>query len=83
MNTEAFKSHDFALRAQKKILGQISSRKAAKVFISDNLYRILDLLYQLIKSHVSTDFRLCTQMKAIYQPVYISNKILIFWLTDS
>ncbi|CAG7722403.1 unnamed protein product [Allacma fusca] len=47
----SFKSHDFALRAQKKILGQFSSRKTAKVFISDNLSTLLDLLYQLIKSH--------------------------------
>ena len=47
-----FKSQDFALRAQKKILGQFSNRKAAKVFISDNLSTLLDLLYQLIKSHV-------------------------------
>lgn len=49
-----FKSQDFALRAQKKILGQFSNRKAAKVFISDNLSTLLDLLYQLIKAHVST-----------------------------
>jgi len=54
MSTESqsnFKSHDFALRAQKKILGQFTSRKAAKAFISDNLYKILDHLYQLVKSH--------------------------------
>jgi len=46
-----FKSRDFALRAQKKILGQFSSRKAAKAFINENLSTLLDLLYQLIKSH--------------------------------
>lgn len=47
-----FKSKDFAVRAQKKILGQFSSRKAAKVFINENLATLLDLLYQLMKSHV-------------------------------
>jgi len=46
-----FKSNDFAVRAQKKILGQFASRKVAKVFISDGLSSLLDLLYQLIKSH--------------------------------
>jgi len=46
-----FKSKDFAVRAQKKILGQFSSRKAAKVFINENLATLLDLLYQLMKSH--------------------------------
>jgi len=53
MSTEAsnFKSKDFALRAQKKILSQLSSRKAVKVFINENLSNLLDLLYQLIKTH--------------------------------
>ncbi|CAL8086490.1 unnamed protein product [Orchesella dallaii] len=52
MSTDAnFKSKDFAVRAQKKILGQFSSRKAAKVFINENLATLLDLLYQLMKSH--------------------------------
>lgn len=54
MNTESshFKSKDFAIRAQKKILSQFSSRKTAKVFISENLSTLLDLLYQLVKTHV-------------------------------
>ena len=47
-----FKSKDFALRAQKKLLSQFSNRKAVKMFINEGLSTLLDLLYQLIKSHV-------------------------------
>ena len=47
-----FKSNDFAIRAQKKILGKLN-RHTAKAFISDGLGRLLDLLYQLVKNHVS------------------------------
>jgi len=47
-----FKAKDFAMRAQKKILGQFANRKTAKALIDESLSSLLDLVYQLMKCHV-------------------------------
>ncbi len=49
--TEGFDSKGLGLRAQKKLLGKMSSKKIAKVFIDDTSARLLDNLYRLAKEY--------------------------------
>jgi hypothetical protein len=59
---DAFKSRDIGLRAQKKLLGRMTSHKGmVKAFIDDNSGQLLDNLYRLVKHHVSSQ---------IHQPTF-------------
>lgn len=44
-----FDSRGLGLRAQKKLLGKMSSKKIAKAFIDDTTGRVLDNTYRIIK----------------------------------
>lgn len=49
--TESFDSQSIGLRAQKKILGKMTSRKVIQSFIDDRSSRLLDNLYHLAKDY--------------------------------
>ena len=44
---EHFDSKSLGLRTQKKLLGKMSSKKIAKVFIDDQSANVLDQLYKV------------------------------------
>ncbi|XP_076464948.1 tumor necrosis factor alpha-induced protein 8-like [Babylonia areolata] len=46
-----FDSRGLGLRAQKKLLGKMSSKKIAKAFIDDTTGRILDNTYRILKDY--------------------------------
>lgn len=54
-----FKARDIGLRAQKKILSRMASKNVARVFIDDTTSSLLDNLYRLAKSYVSSAGRKC------------------------
>ncbi len=54
MADSGFKARDIGLRAQKKILSRMASKNVARVFIDDTTSSLLDNLYRLAKSYVST-----------------------------
>lgn len=47
-----FDSKGLGLRAQKKLLGKMSSKKIAKVFIDDTTARVLDNAYRILKDYM-------------------------------
>jgi hypothetical protein len=49
--TEGFDSKSLGMRAQKKLLGKMSSRKITKHFIDDTSARLLDNLYRIAKDY--------------------------------
>lgn len=51
--TEAFKSKEIILQAQKKFLGKFTNKNVVKLFIDERDANILDSLYRLAKIHVS------------------------------
>lgn len=48
-----FDSRGLGLRVQKKLLGKMSNKKIAKIFIDDTLGRVLDNMFRIIKDHTS------------------------------
>lgn len=48
---EGFDAKSIGLRAQKKLLGKMASKKIAKIFIDDTTARILDNLYKIAKEY--------------------------------
>lgn len=46
-----FDSRGLGLRAQKKLLGKMSSKKIAKAFIDDTTGKVLDNTYRILKEH--------------------------------
>ncbi|KAK7116813.1 tumor necrosis factor alpha-induced protein 8-like [Littorina saxatilis] len=46
-----FDSRGLGLRAQKKLLGKMSSKKIAKAFIDETTGRVLDNAYRILKEH--------------------------------
>ena len=51
---DAFDSKNLAIRAQKKLLGKMSSKKIAKIFIDDTSARLLDNVYKLVKEYTGS-----------------------------
>ncbi|XP_006823976.1 tumor necrosis factor, alpha-induced protein 8-like protein 2 B [Saccoglossus kowalevskii] len=49
-----FDSKGIGLRAQKKILGKMSTKRMAKVFIDDSTGELLDYLYKLTKEYTGS-----------------------------
>ncbi|XP_041368649.1 tumor necrosis factor alpha-induced protein 8-like [Gigantopelta aegis] len=49
-----FDSRGLALRAQKKLLGKMSSKSMAKHFIDDTTGRVLDNTYRLLKEYLAS-----------------------------
>lgn len=49
-----FDSKGIGLRAQKKLLGKMSSKKIAKVFIDDTTGRVLDNSFRILKDYLPT-----------------------------
>ncbi|XP_050401256.1 tumor necrosis factor alpha-induced protein 8-like protein [Patella vulgata] len=49
-----FDSRGLGLRAQKKLLGKMSGKKMAKVFIDDTTGRVLDNTHRIIKEFTGT-----------------------------
>ncbi|XP_052278351.1 tumor necrosis factor alpha-induced protein 8-like [Dreissena polymorpha] len=49
-----FDSKGLGLRAQKKLLGKMSSKKIAKVFIDDTTARVLDNAFRILKDYLPT-----------------------------
>ena len=47
-----FDSKGLGLRAQKKLLGKMSSKKIAKVFIDDTTARVLDNAFKILKDYL-------------------------------
>ncbi|XP_052796059.1 tumor necrosis factor alpha-induced protein 8-like isoform X2 [Mya arenaria] len=47
-----FDSKGIGLRAQKKLLGKMSSKKIAKVFIDDTTARVLDNAFRILKEYL-------------------------------
>lgn len=47
-----FDSKGLGLRAQKKLLGKMSSKKIAKVFIDDTTARVLDNAFRILKDYM-------------------------------
>lgn len=47
-----FDSKGLGLRAQKKLLGKMSSKKIAKAFIDDTTGRVLDNAYKILKDYM-------------------------------
>lgn len=52
--SDNFRARDIALKAQKKILSRMSSKGVAKVFVDDRMGSLLDNVYRLCKTYVST-----------------------------
>ena len=51
---DGFDSKNLAIRAQKKLLGKMSSKKIAKIFIDDTSARLLDNVYKLVKEYTGS-----------------------------
>ncbi len=51
---DGFDSKGLGLRAQKKLLGKMSSKRIAKAFIDDVSARLLDNVYRLIKEYTGS-----------------------------
>ncbi len=51
---DGFDSKNLALRAQKKLLGKMSSKKIAKIFIDDTSARLLDNVYRLVRDYTGS-----------------------------
>ncbi len=51
---DSFDSKNLALRAQKKLLGKMSSKKIAKIFIDDASARLLDNVYRLVREYTGS-----------------------------
>ena len=49
-----FDSKGLGLKAQKKLLGKMSSKKIAKVFIDDTTARVLDNAHKVLKEFMAT-----------------------------
>lgn len=49
---DGFNSKGLGLRAQKKLLGKMSSKKIAKVFIDDTTARVLDNAFKILKDYL-------------------------------
>ena len=56
---ETFDSQSVALRAQKKLLGKMATKKIAKVFIDDTSGRLLDNVYRITKVLYGNKYSLC------------------------
>ncbi|XP_032590657.1 tumor necrosis factor alpha-induced protein 8-like protein isoform X2 [Drosophila grimshawi] len=54
MADNVFKSHDFGLRAQKKILSRMATKNIAKTFIDGTTASLLDNLYKLCILHTNS-----------------------------
>jgi len=49
-----FRASDIALKVQKNILSRMSTKGVAKVFIDEKMGSLLDNVYKLCKTYVST-----------------------------
>ena len=52
--SDNFRARDIALKAQKKILSRMSTKGVAKVFVDERMGSLLDNVYRLCKTYVST-----------------------------
>ncbi|CAH1255493.1 TNFAIP8L3 [Branchiostoma lanceolatum] len=50
-SSEGFNSKSVALRAQKKVLSRMSTRKVAKTFMDDTTADLMDHLYRIARNH--------------------------------
>ena len=64
-----FDSRGLGLRAQKKLLGKMSSKKIAKAFIDDTTGKVLDNTYRILKEQKTNKKEAEKVMKYIIKTV--------------
>ncbi|VDL71758.1 unnamed protein product [Nippostrongylus brasiliensis] len=50
---ESFSAANLSIRAQKKIASKLSTRKITKLLLSDAVDKVLDILYDALRTHYS------------------------------
>uniref|UniRef100_A0A1I8J535 Protein kinase domain-containing protein n=1 Tax=Macrostomum lignano TaxID=282301 RepID=A0A1I8J535_9PLAT len=75
----AFSSQSFSLRAQKKIVSKLATKKSVKIFIDAASARVFDKIYKLVKTH--TGSRQAAQ-KLLKQIIKLNMKIGVLYLND-
>ncbi|CAH1796626.1 unnamed protein product [Owenia fusiformis] len=79
MTDKGIDSRSIGLRAQKKLLSKMSSKKMAKVFIDDTSGRLLDNMFKLIKKYTGNKK---TAEKVLKNIIKIVVKIGILYRND-
>lgn len=68
--SDGYNTKNIALRVQKKLLGKMSSKKIAKMFIDDTSARLLDNVYRLAKEYSNNNKKIAEKvMKDIIKTV--------------
>ncbi len=72
--SDNFRARDIALKAQKKILSRMSTKGVAKVFVDDRMGSLLDNVYRLCKTYVSTS---TCNLSHLYHSVFVYISICV------
>lgn len=79
-----FDSRGMGLRAQKKLLGKMSSKKIVKAFIDDTTGRVLDNTYRILKECKSNKKDAEKTMKYIIKIVVkVCKKLFVYLIPFS